>query len=82
MLQQLRTQALRQPGYVSGETLVSVDNMRTHLVISRWLSLEHWRTWENSPERTQMLTKIAPLLASPTKSSVFTETSVTFPEGV
>jgi antibiotic biosynthesis monooxygenase (ABM) superfamily enzyme len=82
LLQQLRARALRQPDYVSGETRVSVDNMRTHLVISRWSSLEHWRAWEHSPERAQMLAKIAPLLASPEKSSLFTETSVTLAEGV
>lgn len=82
LLQQLRAKALRQPGYVSGKTLVSVDNVRTHLVLSTWLSLEHWRAWENSPERTQMLAKIEPLLGAPPKSSVFTETSVVFPEGV
>jgi len=82
LMKQLRSRALHQPGYVSGETLLSVDRSGTHLVISTWHSLKQWRAWENNPERLEILAKIEPLLAAPPKTNVFTEPWVTLPEGV
>ncbi|MCL0050823.1 antibiotic biosynthesis monooxygenase [Dehalococcoidia bacterium] len=44
----LRSLAMRQQGYISGETLVSADCDDEHLVISTWHSLSDWQAWENS----------------------------------
>lgn len=82
LLKQLRSRALHQPGYISGETLISVDRPGMHLVISTWHSLKEWRNWENNPQRLEMLAKIEPLLTAPHKTSVFTEPWVALPEGV
>jgi len=82
LMKQLRAKALHQPGYVSGETLISVDRPGMHLVISTWHSLKEWRAWENNPERLEILAKIEPLLAASPKTSVFTEPWVALPEGV
>jgi len=82
LMKQLRAKALHQPGYVSGETLVSVDRPGMHLVVSTWHSLKEWRAWENHRERVEILAKIESLLAAPPKTSVFTEPWVTLPEGV
>lgn len=82
LMKQLRAKALHQPGYVSGETLISVDRPGTHLVISTWHSLKEWRAWENNPERLEILAKIESLLAASPKTSVFAEPWVTLPEGV
>lgn len=82
LMKQLRAKALHQPGYVSGETLISVDRPGMHLVISTWHSLKEWRAWENNPERLEILAKIESLLAASPKTSVFTEPWVTLPEGV
>ena len=82
VMKQLRSRALHQPGYLSGETLISVDRPGMHLVISTWHSLKEWRAWENNPERLEILAKIEPLLAGPPKTSVFTEPWVALPEGV
>ncbi len=82
VMNQLRSKALHQPGYISGETLLSVDRPGTHLVISTWHSLKQGRAWENNPERLEILAKIEPVLSAPARTSVFTEPWVALPEGV
>ena len=82
LMRELRARALHQPGYVSGETLMSVDKPGMHLVISTWHSLKEWRAWENNPQRLEILSKIDRLLTAPPKTRVFTEPWVALPEGV
>ncbi len=82
LILQLRALATYQPGYISGETLISVDRPGMHLVISTWHSLKEWRNWENNPQRLEIMAKIEPLLTAPHKTSVFTEPWVALPEGV
>jgi len=73
LLKQLRMMAVNQPGYETGETLYSVDNPGTHVVISTWHSLPEWQIWKNSPERKKILNKIDPLLVTPAKESAYIE---------
>ena len=82
LLKQLRARALLQPGYVSGETLTSIDRPGTHLVISIWHTLHDWKAWENHPQRLELLNKIEALLAAPSRVSVFMESWASLPEGV
>jgi len=82
LLRQLRARAIHQPGYISGETLTSVDRPGTHLVISTWHSLHDWRAWENHPERMEILTQVEALLSAPSKTGVFMEQWASLPEGV
>lgn len=70
LLVELRSKAMWQRGYISGETLQSVDAPSLWLVISTWLDAELWKVWENSPERQEMVTKIELLLVVPEKVSV------------
>ena len=70
LLVELRSKAMWQRGYISGETLQSVDAPSLWLVISTWLDAELWKAWENSPERQEMVTKIEQLLVVPEKVSV------------
>ena len=49
---ELRALAVRQPGYISGETLFSLDHPEECLVISRWTTLEHWQRWKASAEES------------------------------
>ena len=71
LLVELRTKAMRQRGYISGETLQSVDDPLLWLVISTWTNADLWRMWETMPERRETLSKIEPLLAAPEKVSIF-----------
>ena len=82
LLKQLRVQAVLQPGYVSGETLTSVDKPGTHLVISTWHSLHDWKAWEGHPDRLKILNRVEALLTTPSRVGVFTETWAALPEGV
>jgi heme-degrading monooxygenase HmoA len=63
----LRTKAVRAEGYISGETLRSIEDPSVHLVISSWKSIEDWNTWLNTPERKAFQEKIDVILQEPTK---------------
>jgi antibiotic biosynthesis monooxygenase (ABM) superfamily enzyme len=75
LLSKLRTAALSQPGYLSGETLVALDNQDTHLVISTWQTLQEWRVWENNPERRVLIAMIDNLLVEPASVRVYIDAS-------
>jgi heme-degrading monooxygenase HmoA len=47
----LRALAVRQDGYISGETFFNLKRREECLVISRWTSLEHWQRWEKDQQR-------------------------------
>jgi heme-degrading monooxygenase HmoA len=72
LLRQLRVQAMQQPGYISGETLHSVDDPNFYLVISTWESMEQWQNWFKNPLRQKLATEIDASLESPTRLRVFT----------
>jgi heme-degrading monooxygenase HmoA len=66
-INELRINAMRQKGYISGETLVdSVDN-RTVAVLSSWTDLEAWETWADSRKRQQLEAKLSLSLREPEK---------------
>lgn len=71
LLVDLRTKAVQQRGYVSGETLRSIDDPSHWLVISTWLNIELWKAWETSAERREIASRLEPLLAAPEKASIF-----------
>jgi len=81
VLRQLRMQAINQPGYITGETLISVDNPNTYVVISTWDSLEDWKAWECNPQRREIQGKIESLLTTHSQMAVLEEQSTT-PPGV
>ena len=51
LLIELRSMAMKQPGYISGETLRELMNPSLFKVISTWTTLESWKTWQASPPR-------------------------------
>jgi len=67
----LRAGAMRQHGYISGETLKSVSDPSFCLVISTWVDAESWKIWETSTQRREIVSRIELLLAIPEKISVF-----------
>jgi len=42
---QLRSLVIKQPGYVSGESLKNISSQDDYLVISTWDSPEAWKAW-------------------------------------
>jgi quinol monooxygenase YgiN len=67
----IRSSVTQARGFVSGETLRSVDDPSLHLVISVWKSVEDWQLWLNSAERTAFQEKIAALLIEPEKIGTY-----------
>jgi len=60
LIVRLRSLALAQPGYISGETLKCIDpaGADEYLVRSTWQSLEAWKTSLHSDERTTIQNEI------------------------
>ncbi|MDA0988495.1 MAG: sugar biosynthesis protein [Chloroflexi bacterium] len=73
LLVELRSRALKRPGYLSGETLVLASDPGFHMVISNWSSLREWRDWESHTERLEVIRRIDTLLTAPAKTQVWLE---------
>lgn len=71
LFQQLRMLAMRQPGYISGETLQSVDNSGEYIVISTWKSVEYWQQWATSQTRMQLQQQIDAALNEKTEYGIY-----------
>ena len=71
LLVALRGMAMGQRGYISGETLRSVDDPSLWLVISTWVDADLWKEWEAMPERREIASNMEPLLVAPEKVSIF-----------
>jgi len=71
ILLQLRSTAVAQPGYVTGETLRNVDSYEDTLVITTWQSEDAWKTWESSQARIQIQDKIDAILEEKTKYGIY-----------
>ncbi len=53
-INELRVGAMQRQGYVSGETLVDLNDHRRIVVISVWANKAAWETWVNSDERRKL----------------------------
>ena len=71
LINQMRAAIVGQPGYLSSETLKRVDPPGEILVVSKWQSHFYWKQWYESPERTEVQTKIDELLAAQTQYEVY-----------
>ena len=68
---ELRALAVRQPGYISGETLFNLDRPEECLVISRWTTLEQWQQWKRSARRNELNEKIEKRLGTKTEYNIY-----------
>jgi heme oxygenase (mycobilin-producing) len=73
LLIELRSEALRQHGYISGETLREADDPGNFIVISTWMTLDTWKVWQTARQRLAIEEMMEPLLAAPRKVRVFVE---------
>ena len=67
----LRTAALHQPGYITGETLVKGDDPIDILTISTWISEDHWKAWTTARVRIELNDIINRLIEGDAKVSVY-----------
>lgn len=63
----LRSYAVKQPGYISGETLFNLEHPEECLVISRWTTIEHWQEWNQTSRRIELDNDMDELLAAETE---------------
>ena len=67
LLRQIRVEAMKQPGYISGQTLVGTEDRSDIVVVSTWQSLKDWKVWEASEQRAKLERQIEALLVAPAK---------------
>ena len=72
LLMKLRTKAMSAKGYISGETLRSLEDSNVYIVISTWNSVEEWKAWVDNKERKEIQTKIDALLIREYPSTIIT----------
>ena len=53
-INELRIGAMQRQGYISGETLVDLNDHRRIVVISVWTNKARWEEWVNSDERRKL----------------------------
>ena len=71
LLMKLRILGMEQPGYISGETLINVDDPEDYMVVSSWKSLEDWNRWFESAERRHLQGEVDKLLGEQTLYEIF-----------
>jgi heme-degrading monooxygenase HmoA len=71
LLREMRTLAMHQKGYISGETLRNLDDPDEFLVISTWNSSSDWRDWLKKKEREEIQAKMDALLSGETEHKIF-----------
>lgn len=71
IIDEIRIKALRDKGYIGGETVVNCDDDREVLVLSAWASVEDWKTWYEKKEWEELEKKLLRRLAEPVKIRAF-----------
>ena len=75
LLTEIRSLAQKQPGYISGETLRSLDDPEDYIVISQWETADDWKKWLQSKERRNLQGKVDSLIGERTFYEVFESVS-------
>ena len=71
LFRQMRVLATNQSGYISGETLKSLDRPDSFLVISTWQSSDDWKQWVQTSGRNEIQDKIDSLIGGKTEYEIF-----------
>ncbi|UCG05436.1 MAG: antibiotic biosynthesis monooxygenase [Desulfobacterales bacterium] len=71
LLNKIRSKAMNQQGYISGETLVNHYDHRSITVISTWQSVDDWINWEESNQRAADEAQLESLLQEPAHFEVY-----------
>lgn len=71
LLRELSNRASMQPGYISTDTLQSMENPEEYMVISKWDSAEDWSRWFASSERREIQGQVDSLIGERTFYELF-----------
>ena len=61
---ELRFEALREHGYLTGETWRDLDDPQHYVVISTWRTRGEWDGWAGCDARRAVLERLAPVVLS------------------
>jgi len=70
-LRKIRLSAMKREGYVSGETLVEIDDPKKVMVVSIWQSMEDWLEWKDDETRIEINKELDELLEGPTEYEAY-----------
>ncbi|MBU2509819.1 hypothetical protein KJ966_00700 [bacterium] len=70
-LSDLYQQVTRHGGYISGETLICVNDPEEHLIISTWKSMEDWEKYCNCMVVNEIRNKIDSVIGELTLRRVY-----------
>jgi heme-degrading monooxygenase HmoA len=76
LLAALRDTAREQPGFISGETLRSLDDPEDYLVISIWETADDWNKWVQNKKRRDLQGKVDSLIGEKTFYEMFETVSM------
>ena len=65
LIKKVRFQAKQQHGFITGETLVDVEDPCHVIVISTWQTQDDWKAWDTSALRAETKPQIEELLVEP-----------------
>ena len=71
LLTEMRSHAQKQAGYISGETLRSLDDPEDYMVVSNWETADDWQKWLQSKERRDLQGKVDSLIGERTFYEIF-----------
>jgi heme-degrading monooxygenase HmoA len=71
LLRELNELAKVQEGYISTDTLQSLENPEDYLVISKWETEENWKAWFESKERRNLQGNVDSLIGERTFYEIF-----------
>jgi heme-degrading monooxygenase HmoA len=71
ILKRFRSGAMKQPGYISGETLVDHYDPRSITIISCWETVDDWIRWQESDAREIQESELEDYLEAPTKYEIY-----------
>ena len=71
LLKEVRSHALKQPGYISGETLIDHYDPCNITVVSTWQTIDDWIRWQESDERSAKEDQLEGLQEGPTNFEIY-----------
>jgi heme-degrading monooxygenase HmoA len=71
LLKDVRSHALKQPGYISGETLINHYDPCKITVVSTWQTIDDWIRWEESDERSAKEDQLEDLQEGPADFEIY-----------
>ena len=71
LLSELRSQAKKQHGYISSETLRSLEDPEDFLVISKWETADDWKKWVLSKKRREIQGQVDSLIGEKTFYEIY-----------